>query len=103
MEEIDQFFVVAQAHALYFADNRRADAVTLMEAAAERYPEDDQIQGFLGFLYSQEERFEDAIPVFDALIARNPAKDYLRNLTFCRTSLAWRIMEGRPASRPQDS
>jgi hypothetical protein len=98
MEEIDQFFVVSQAHALYFTDLRRDKAVALMEAAARAYPDDEQIVSFLGFLYCEEKRFEEAIPIFDALIARSPSQIYLLNLTFCRTAIARRIMDQEVAS-----
>ncbi len=88
--------VVMTAHALYFTEGRREEAVALMEASAQQAPRELEILNFLAFLYGTEKRYVDAIELYTRMIAINPAPIYMRNLVHCRTAAATCILDGTP-------
>ncbi|MFY7960155.1 MAG: tetratricopeptide repeat protein [Elsteraceae bacterium] len=88
--------IVTQAHSLYYAQGRRAEALALLEAELARYPNEEETEGFLAFLYATEGRYLDALRLFTRLIDRNPLPRYMSNIFFCRTAAAGRIMDGLP-------
>ena len=57
---------------MYADANRGADAVTLLQDAAVKFPSDTTIPFQLGAVYDKLKRFADAVAAFEQVIARDP-------------------------------
>jgi tetratricopeptide (TPR) repeat protein len=90
--------IVAQARALFYEQDRRAEAFALLAAEIARFPDHEDAENYLAFLYATDGRYQDALRLFTRLIERNPLPRYMANIFFCRTAAANCILEGRPVN-----
>jgi tetratricopeptide (TPR) repeat protein len=93
--------VVAQAQSLFYAQDRRAEAIALLTAELARFPDYEEAENYLAFLYATDGRYADALRLFTRLIERNPLPRYMSNIFFCRTAAAACILDGRPVNGPE--